>query len=127
MPACGSGSATRFTCPYHSWTYKDDGKLFTVPGNAGFSGIDKDDYGLVELPNRERHDFIWAILSADADIDVDTHLGNLGLDLAVIDYASFGYHDCREFDSEMSWKGALEAFAESYLFSTTVPLKRMAA
>ena len=116
MPACGSGSATRFTCPYHAWTYNNDGKLFAVPGNAGFTGMDKADYGLVELPNRERYGFIWAMLSADADIDVDEHIGDLGPDLEALDYASFGYHDFREFDSEVSWKGALEAFAESYHF-----------
>ncbi|MDT5409886.1 MAG: hypothetical protein QOG14_2106 [Mycobacterium sp.] len=116
MPACGSGSATRFTCPYHAWTYRNDGKLFTVPGNAGFVGMDKNDYGLVELPNQERHGFIWAVLSADADIDLDAHLGELGPELEEIDYASFGYHDHREFESEVSWKGALEAFAEGYHF-----------
>ena len=116
MPACGAGSATRFTCPYHAWTYKNDGKLFAVPGNAGFSGVNKDDYGLVELPNQERHGFIWAVLSADADIDVDEHLGDLGPDLEALDYPSFGYHAYREFESEVSWKGALEAFAESYHF-----------
>lgn len=116
MPACGSGSATRFTCPYHAWTYKNDGKLFAVPGNAGFTGMDRADYGLVELPNRERYGFIWAVLSADADIDVDEHIGDLGPDLEALDYASFGYHDFREFESEVSWKGALEAFAESYHF-----------
>ncbi|MGO9929788.1 MAG: aromatic ring-hydroxylating oxygenase subunit alpha [Mycobacterium sp.] len=116
MPACGAGSATRFTCPYHAWTYKNDGSLFTVPGNAGFSGMDKHDYGLVELPNQERHGFVWAVLSADADIDVDAHLGDLGPDLAALDFSSFGYHDYREFESEVSWKGALEAFAEGYHF-----------
>ncbi len=103
MPACGSGSATRFTCPYHAWTYRNDGRLFSVPGNAGFTGMDKSDYGLVELPNEERYGFIWAVLSADAD-------------LVAIDYPSFGFHDFREFESEVSWKGALEAFAESYHF-----------
>ncbi|MDX6502594.1 MAG: hypothetical protein QOG23_5858, partial [Blastocatellia bacterium] len=97
MPACGSGSATRFTCPYHAWTYKNDGKLFTMPGAAGFSGMDKGDYGLVELPNQERHGFIWAVLNVDVGIDVDEHLGPLGDDLAAIDYASFGFHDYREF------------------------------
>ena len=116
MPACGAGSATRFTCPYHAWTYKNDGTLFTVPGNAGFSGMDKNDYGLVELPNQERHGFIWAVLTADADIDVDAHLGDLGPDLAALDFSSYGYHDYREFESEVSWKGALEAFAEGYHF-----------
>ncbi|MCP9273671.1 aromatic ring-hydroxylating dioxygenase subunit alpha [Mycolicibacterium sp. CAU 1645] len=116
MPACGSGNSTRFTCPYHAWTYRNDGTLFTVPGATGFAGVDKADYGLVELPNQERHGFIWAVLTADADIDVDEHLGPLGPDLAALDYASFGYHDVREFESEVSWKGALEAFAESYHF-----------
>ncbi|WP_372512662.1 aromatic ring-hydroxylating oxygenase subunit alpha [Mycobacterium yunnanensis] len=116
IPACGAGSAARFTCPYHAWTYRNDGTLFAVPGNAGFSGMDKADYGLVELPNQERHGFIWAVLSADADIDVDAHLGPLAADLAALDYASFGYHDFREFTSEVSWKGALEAFAEGYHF-----------
>lgn len=116
MPACGSGSATRFTCPYHAWTYKNDGTLFTMPGSAGFAGMDRAAYGLVELPNQERHGFIWAVLNADAHIDVDAHLGPVGADLSAIDYASFGYHDHREFTSEVSWKGALEAFAEGYHF-----------
>lgn len=115
-PACGAGSAARFTCPYHAWTYRNDGKLLTVPGSAGFTGMDKDDYGLVELPNQERHGFIWAVLSAGAHIDVDAHLGDVGPDLEALDYSSFGYHDYREFESEVSWKGALEAFAESYHF-----------
>ncbi len=116
MPACGAGSATRFTCRYHGWTYRNDGKLFSVPGSAGFVRVNKGDYGLVELPNQERHGFIWAVLSADGEIDVDEHLGDLGPDLEALDYLSFGYHDYREFESEVSWKCALEAFAESYHF-----------
>ncbi len=31
-------------------------------------------------------------------------------------YSGYGYHDHREFESETSWKGALEAFAEGYHF-----------
>ena len=56
------------------------------------------------------------MLSADATIDLDKHLGALGPQLAELDYATFGYHDYREFESEVSWKGALEAFAEGYHF-----------
>ena len=40
MPACGSGNAARFVCPYHAWTYKNTGELFMVPGKAGFDSID---------------------------------------------------------------------------------------
>jgi phenylpropionate dioxygenase-like ring-hydroxylating dioxygenase large terminal subunit len=116
MPACGSGNAARFVCPYHAWTYKNTGELFMVPGKSGFDSMDIKDYGLVELPSEERYGFIWAVLSADATIDIDAHLGPLKDELAQWDYPSYGYHTEREFSSEVSWKGALEAFAEGYHF-----------
>ncbi len=116
MPACGSGNAARFVCPYHAWTYKNTGELFMVPGKSGFGSMDLKDYGLVELPSEERYGFIWAVLTADATIDVDTHLGPLKDELALWNYSAYGYHTEREFSSEVSWKGALEAFAEGYHF-----------
>lgn len=115
-PACGAGNAARFTCPYHAWSYKNTGELFTVPGKAGFDSMDKVDYGLVELPNEERHGFIWAVLTAGAAIDVDSHLGPIGPELELMNYAAYGYHTEKEFQSQVSWKGALEAFAEGYHF-----------
>lgn len=87
-----------------------------VPGRAGFDSIDTGDYGLVELPAEERHGIIWAVLTAGATIDLDAHLGDFGAELALWDYGSYGYHTEREFTSEVSWKGALEAFAEGYHF-----------
>ncbi len=116
MPARGSGSASRFVCPYHAWTYRNTGELFMVPGKAGFDSIDTKEYGLVELPSEERHGFIWAVLAAEATIDLDTHLGALDAELALWNYGAYGYHTEREFTSEVSWKGALEAFAEGYHF-----------
>ncbi|MBI2698354.1 MAG: (2Fe-2S)-binding protein [Mycobacterium sp.] len=116
MPACGQGNSSRFTCPYHAWTYKNTGELSSIPGKSGFAGIDVKDYGLVELPVQERYGFVWAVLTADAHIDVEAHLGSLAPELAELDYSSFGYHDHREFESDVSWKGALEAFAEGYHF-----------
>ncbi|MDF3336831.1 aromatic ring-hydroxylating dioxygenase subunit alpha [Mycolicibacterium septicum] len=116
MPACGSGNASRFVCPYHAWTYRNTGELFMVPGKSGFDTMDPKEYGLVELPSEERYGFVWAILTADATIDLDSHLGALGPELAQWNYEAYGYHTDREFSSEVSWKGALEAFAEGYHF-----------
>ena len=48
MPACGSGNASRFVCPYHAWTYRNTGELFMVPGKAGFYTMDPKEYGLVD-------------------------------------------------------------------------------
>ena len=69
MPACGAGNSRKFTCPYHAWVYDNKGRLKGVPGAAGFEAIDRDEYGLVELPNEERHGFIWAVLTAGAEIE----------------------------------------------------------
>ena len=119
-PRRDAGLRIRYRVTFHLPLSRVDipehGELATVPGKAGFSGMDYSGYGLVELPNQESHGFIWAVLSADGSIDVEEHLGDLGPELARIDYGSYSYHDQREFESEVSWKGALEAFAEGYHF-----------
>ncbi|OBG88657.1 (2Fe-2S)-binding protein [Mycobacterium sp. E802] len=116
MPACGSGSARRFTCPYHAWVYDNTGKLRGLPGKAGFDDMDRDQYGLVELPSEERHGFIWTVLTAGAELDLDAHLGDFGEELARWNYQDYQFHDERSLESSVSWKGALEAFAEGYHF-----------
>ncbi|GAA3205231.1 aromatic ring-hydroxylating dioxygenase subunit alpha [Actinocorallia longicatena] len=116
VPASGEGVAKRFTCPYHAWSYDTKGCLASFPGRAGFTGMDRSDYGLVELPSEERHGFVWAVLTAGAPLDLDAHLGPLDAELARWGYAGYGYLETREFTSGVSWKGALEAFAEGYHF-----------
>lgn len=34
-----SGSGTRFVCPYHRWTYKNDGQLIGVSDESAFFGV----------------------------------------------------------------------------------------
>ncbi|MBM7279100.1 aromatic ring-hydroxylating dioxygenase subunit alpha [Gordonia rubripertincta] len=116
MPACGAGNSRRFTCPYHAWVYDNNGQLRGIPGKAGFDDVNRDEYGLVELPSEERHGFIWGVLNADAPMDLDTHLGECGAELARWNYQDYQYHDERSLNSAVSWKGALEAFAEGYHF-----------
>ena len=115
-PAAGCGSARRFSCPYHSWTYDSAGRLVGMPGKEGFEGIDPADHGLVELPSEERHGFVWVVLTAGLVIDVADHLGPLDDELALWGYGSYGYLTEREFPAEVNWKNGLEAFAESYHF-----------
>ncbi|BBX95770.1 hypothetical protein MLAC_10640 [Mycobacterium lacus] len=33
----GCGTAKRFTCPYHAWTYDNTGRLAGLPGREGCS------------------------------------------------------------------------------------------
>jgi choline monooxygenase len=61
--ADGCGSARRFTCPYHAWTYDGDGALVGLPGKEGFDDLDRADYGLVQLPCEERHGLVSVVLT----------------------------------------------------------------
>ena len=115
-PAEGCGNARRFTCPYHAWTYDSEGQLVGLPGARGFEEVDRAEHGLVELPCEERHGLVWVVLTADAPIDVAAHLGPLDDELAGWGLATYEHLTERTFDSAVSWKAALEAFAESYHF-----------
>lgn len=43
------GRCKRFVCPYHGWTYGNDGQLLRVRHAEGFPSLDKGEHGLVEL------------------------------------------------------------------------------
>jgi choline monooxygenase len=113
-PAEGCGRARRFVCPYHAWSYDSCGRLAKVPGDEGFAGLDRDAYGLVELPSEERHGFVWVVLTRDGALDLDDHLGSLDAELARWEYPTYTYLTEREIEGDVSWKAALEAFMESY-------------
>jgi hypothetical protein len=87
-----------------------------MPGARGFEEVDRSTTGLVELPCEERHGLVWVVLTAGAELDLDAHLGPLGSELAEWDLSSYRHHTERHLESEVSWKAALEAFAESYHF-----------
>src|SRR3979411_55777 len=49
----GCGTARRFACPYHAWTYDLDGRLVGVPGREGFPETGSGSPQLTELPATE--------------------------------------------------------------------------
>jgi len=115
-PAEGCGNARRFSCPYHGWVYDSAGALVGIPGQRGFVEVDRSNSGLVALPCEERHGLVWVVLTAGASMDLDEHLGPLAAELADWKLGEHEHFTEREFESAVSWKAALEAFAESYHF-----------
>ncbi len=115
-PATGSGNTRRFTCPFHGWTYDTRGQLVGVPSPESFEGIERGDYGLVELPSEERHGLVWVVLSAGASIEVAVHLGGYDDELASWDLASHHSLISREFTAPVNWKAAQEVLVENYHF-----------
>jgi phenylpropionate dioxygenase-like ring-hydroxylating dioxygenase large terminal subunit len=77
----GCGTAKRFSCPYHAWTYDNTGRLVAIPGREGFPGVDVKSDGLTELPATEFAGFLWVALDPGATPDVSAHLGPLAEEL----------------------------------------------
>ncbi|MFN7157998.1 MAG: aromatic ring-hydroxylating oxygenase subunit alpha [Erythrobacter cryptus] len=103
--------AKRLVCPYHAWTYRLDGALLALPRPETFPGLDKGDFGLVELPSCEAGGLIWFAPVEGADF---THAEALGAD-----FAAFGLESAHLFRRKThkvrgNWKLIMDAFLESY-------------
>ncbi|MGQ0802329.1 MAG: aromatic ring-hydroxylating oxygenase subunit alpha [Actinomycetota bacterium] len=61
-----SGNCTKFTCPYHLWTYALDGRLLGAPAMEQAEGFRKGDYRLGQLAVEEWQGFIFANFDPDA-------------------------------------------------------------
>ena len=71
-----SGSAKRFQCPYHAWTFANDGRLESVPWPKGYgSSFSFDEHRLGCVPRVETYrQFIFATFNMDLPPLVE-HLG----------------------------------------------------
>lgn len=70
----GVGNASRFTCPYHAWSYDNEGTLVGIFKQKDFGKIDKSCHGLTPLPVFERAGLIWGGLTPGSSIDFDRFL-----------------------------------------------------
>lgn len=103
--------AKRLVCPYHAWTYRLDGGLMALPRPETFPGMDKGDYGLVELPGIEAGGLIWFAPKEGADFTAAEELGS--------DLDAFGVREAHLFRRKLhtvkgNWKLIMDAFLESY-------------
>ncbi|WP_062763299.1 Rieske 2Fe-2S domain-containing protein [Falsirhodobacter sp. alg1] len=71
-----SGTARRFTCPYHNWSFDNTGALVGVPMEEGYGpDFDKSKLGLGKLRVAEYRGFIFGTLNSELP-DLETHLGH---------------------------------------------------
>lgn len=115
----GAGTARRFTCPFHAWSYGLDGSLQNTPTPEGFEGMCRDDKGLIELPVAEGYGLIVGRLRPGPEVDIDDFLGpDLAGELAIFDFSDWevlGEPHMHHVAS--NWKVALDTFRENYHFN----------
>lgn len=69
------GQARSFTCPYHGWTFGNDGALKGYPFPSGYEGVDRKDLGLGRVARVGIYKgFVFGCLSAEG-LTLEEHLG----------------------------------------------------
>lgn len=121
-PLLGAGKHTRprLTCPYHAWSYTNDGQLASVPGHAHcFPHLDKSQNGLLEIPCIEKHGFIWVCPKAEADVEkhLEQHLSAVTPALEWLMPSQLTLFKRHKKVWRGNWKLFLEGSVETYHFS----------
>ena len=116
----GRGSARRFTCPYHAWTFGNDGKLLGVSESHKFGPVCKEERGLTRLPCVEAGGIIWVVLTPGAEIDIAAHLGGMLDDLEAYELGKWHFCGARQIQGA-NWKIAYDGYLEGYHFAAAHP------
>ncbi len=113
VASSGTGNASRFTCGYHGWTFKNDGDLVGVASPKDFGAIDKASHCLTRFPVYENAGLIWATLDPDSTLDIAEYL--CGYDELLKAFGFDGWHlfSTREL-SGPNWKTAYDGYLDFY-------------
>ena len=72
-----AGTASKFICPFHRWTYDTNGACIAVPGIGAYAacGIEKADLGLREVRTAQKYGLVFVNLDDNA-MGLDEFLGD---------------------------------------------------
>ena len=107
------GHQTRFSCPYHAWTYSNQGELVGVYGEDSFGEVDRARMGLTELACAERSGVIFVCLTPGRSFDIDDWLGEFAEKLADQELTDWHLYTERFLDGS-GWKATLDGYLEVY-------------
>lgn len=109
-----AGCQSRFVCPYHKWTYGDDGRLLGMTDQADFFDVDKARCGLAPLATEVWEGWIFVNAQRRPEVSLATFLGPMKDHLAGIAYRDMRTPVVVTADLECNWKVVHDAFIESY-------------
>lgn len=116
----GHGNAKRLSCPYHGWTFVNDGKLLGVADPQKFGPVCKEERNLTRLPCVEAGGIIWVCLTPGMEIDIEAHLGGMLDDLNSYGLDKWHYCGSRRIHGA-NWKIAYDGYLEGYHFAAAHP------
>ena len=108
------GSASRFTCRFHGWTFDATGKAIGVPEEGQFCGGIEAQKHLVPCPAEERHGLVFVQATPCSIMDLDRHLGAFDRELAIIGLGNAWRVRGDDLPVAANWKYGLDTFFETY-------------
>ena len=114
----GRGSGDRFACPYHAWTYGNDGSLLAINQSCHFGDVSSRDLPLIALPSAEMYGTLWVRPTQGDPIDEDECLAGLQDDLAHWKLSDYPHAGTQTIDARINWKLAIHTFGELYHINT---------
>jgi nitrite reductase/ring-hydroxylating ferredoxin subunit len=109
----GAGEARRFICPYHAWTYDQEGALVGILSKEDFGEVDRSCHGLTRLPAAERAGLIWVTLNPESTLDIDTYLCDYDKLLSHFGFESWHLVSRRQVEGP-NWKIAYDGYLDLY-------------
>lgn len=113
-----AGNTNTFKCRFHSWAFGLDGRLLALPEESGFPGLVKADNGLTEVACDIWEGFIFINVDPQPEQTLREYLG----EEIYTGYSNFfqKFERVGKFTTVMhaNWKICLDAFIETYHFST---------
>ena len=108
---------TRFSCPFHGWTFDLQGALAGIPGRAGFEGLDVAARSLISVPVTEWHGMIFVRPTAESEpVDVAVHLDAFAVELMQLQLEQAVPIRRSRLSAPCNWKIALDTYCEGYHF-----------
>jgi phenylpropionate dioxygenase-like ring-hydroxylating dioxygenase large terminal subunit len=107
---CGHGQG--FACPYHGWTYNNDGDLISVPSRAAFEPEQL--RGLISLPIAEEMGMILVHSDPEGHLDFDEFFGPMKAYLEDFDIPDYELLSAYRAPARINWKHAVDGGLEAY-------------
>jgi phenylpropionate dioxygenase-like ring-hydroxylating dioxygenase large terminal subunit len=111
----GCGNAKGFVCPYHGWTYNNDGDLTSVPSRSAFDPEQLMNRGLIALPLVEKHGVVLVHPDPNGSVDYDEFfgpdMGGIIADYHLEDFRLVGEYKA---PARINWKHAVDGGLEGY-------------
>lgn len=118
----GCGKAKLITCPYHAWTYHNDGRLRTAVATKKVADFQADEFRLKEVRVEEFCNFVFVNLDAKAK-PLAQLSGNLANEMHKYapELGKLTFSHRLTYELKANWKNVVDNFLECYHCTTAHP------